>query len=156
MTAWSILTVKLDGGELKHDVDPKPPVIFDIDSGIEGTSWFSDELFSAISFGRHQELRFRKMLNKMHSPWYSGVSEAFITTAENTGENASVQYYKPEQRRFEMRKDGYELEGIISGSRYGKEKEKLQQKMLDTFGCVVPIDPPENSIPPDMTVTKTP
>lgn len=154
MTTWSVITLRIDSEELVFDEKDTPTALY-IDSGIDEQGWIDDNTYYALSFGRYQSLRFDAHLKNMHCPKFSGVSAAFVSEVENTGDTITTTVYGPLQKPHEERQDGYESIATHCGSNFPDEERVEFQKAMDgEYGFAPVIEPIESRKPPDAVLER--
>ena len=150
MSSWSIVTLKVDDSSCVYD-EMKEPTGMVIDSGIDEQGWIEEDVYYALSYGRYQERRFDAFLEDMHCPKFTGVSRAVVSNMNDTSDKVTSKLYKPKQRIYKTRKDGYEPVDESSGSIFPDEEvSRFKSKIGEEWGIVPVIEPPETTVPPDM------
>lgn len=157
MTSWATVTLKIDADNCVYDERyKKEPTGITIDSGIDDQGWKEEDVYYALSYGRYQDRRFEGFLEDMHCPKFTGVSTAIVSHMNDTGDDVTSTLYKPKQRRYQTRKDGYEPMDEIYGNLYPDDDlVDFEERVFDEWGVSPVINPPESIVPPDMIVTKS-
>jgi len=152
MSSWSVLTL-----EIKEDYYGRKEVPVEIlmDSGIDELGWFDDYTFYALANGRYQKQRFDKFLEEMNSPKFTGIHIAYVAEVNDTGDEVELDVYRPKQRNYERRMDGYEVVESHEGTRWPEEeREEFQDKIEEIFNLRPVIEHQDSAAPPDMVVER--
>lgn len=153
MTSWATLTLDMmpeDEVEVRKTV----PTGLELDSGIDDRGWLDPgSLFYALSFGRYQHLRFIRLVEEFHSPWFNGVRHASVVEAEDTADTAIVHVFEPLQATSSTRADGFRKCDEIEGRRYEDEdRADLKRRVEAEYGFRPRIEPVGADVPPDAIV----
>ena len=148
MTSWATLTLEIEENDYGRKEFPTGLLL---DSGIDEYGQIDENTYYALSFGRYQDERFRRHMEDMHSPRFTGIHIAYVSHVEDTGDEIELDVYRPKQRWSEERLDGYEKIREWGGKRWpDEERVSFEDKMERIYNLRPVIEPIENITPPDM------